>query len=100
MDLQTFLVNIITFLNETIVPFIIVIAFLVFLWNIVRYFIIEGANEKEHENAKSLALWGIMAFVIILSLWGIVNIFVDGFGFGGGPVITPDYIDTGGAGGP
>ena len=99
MDLQTFLSNIITFLNETIVPFILAGAFLMFLWNITRYFIIGGANEKEHENAKSLALWGIMAFVIILSLWGIVNMFVNGFEFGGGPVVTPDYMDGGGGGG-
>ncbi len=98
MDIQTFLKNIITFLNETIVPFIIAAAFLVFIWNMARYFIIEGANEKEHENAKSLALWGIMAFVIMLSLWGIVNMFVDGFGFGAEQQITPDYVETGGAG--
>ena len=106
MDIQTFLVSITKFLNSTIIPFLMAVAFLVFIWNITRYFIFKGANEKEHENARSLAIYGITAFVIIVGFWGIVNFFVGGFGFGGQGIITPDYmqkkggsIGTGGAGG-
>ena len=94
MNIQTFLTGILTFINKTLIPFLLAIAFLVFVWNGVRYFIIEGANEKEHEKAKSLALWGISAFVIIISLWGIVNMLADGFGFGPNQAITPDYMGS------
>ena len=65
----------------------------------MRYFIIEGANEKEHENAKSLALWGIMAFVVMTSIWGLVNLLVGEFGFVPQQPIVPDYMKTGGVGG-
>jgi hypothetical protein len=91
MNVQTFLLNILKFLNEVIVPFLIAIAFLVFIWNIVRYFIIGGANEDDQKKAKSLAFWGISAFVVILSFWGIVNLFVYGLGFGNRAII-PDYM--------
>lgn len=106
MDIQTFLKNIITFLNETIVPFIIAAAFLVFIWNMARYFIIGSTvagDEKKgvvsgRIRARQYALYSIIAFVVILSLWGIVNMFVDGFGFGAEQQITPDYMNSGGAG--
>ncbi len=96
MDLQTFLGSVITLLNS-IVPLILAVAFLVFLWNMMRYFIIEGGNEKEHENAKSLALWGIIAFVIISGIWGIVNLFIGEINIEKKDPIVPDYMSTGGA---
>ena len=92
MNIQTFLVNILTFLNGTIVPFIIALAFVIFLWNAVRYFIIGGSNEDDQEKARSLATWSIGAFVIIVSLWGIVNLLVSSFGFGNSRAIIPDYM--------
>lgn len=92
MNLQTFIDNFLGFLNSSIIPFILAVAFIVFLWNIVRYFVFSGSDEKEHENARSVALWGIAAFVIILSLWGIVNLFVYGFDLAHVNSITPDYM--------
>jgi len=91
MDLQTLLSNFLKFLDTTVVPFLIAIAFLVFVWNIARYFIIGGANEESQEKARSLAIWGIAAFVIMISLWGIVNLFVNGLNLKNDP-ITPDYM--------
>jgi len=92
MNIQTFLTNILIFLNKSVIPFLLALAFVVFLWNVVRYFIIGGSNEDSQEKARSLATWGIMAFVIIVSLWGIVNLLVTGFGLGGPAPITPDYM--------
>lgn len=82
MNLQTFLINIGKFLNDTLVPFLLVLAALAFFWNIAKYFIMEGGNEEAHEKARSYAIWGITAFVVIVSLWGIVNLVVNGLGFG------------------
>ncbi len=97
MNLQAFFTNLGTFLNSNIIPFLLALAFVVFLWNIVRYFIIEGANEREHEKARSTALYGILAFVLILSLAGIINLFIDSFGVRGGQPIQPDYLRSGGS---
>ncbi len=92
MNIQTLLLNLLKFLNETIVPFLIALAFLIFLWNAVRYFIIGGSNEENQVKARSLATWSIGAFVIILSLWGIVNMLVVGLGFNNSRSIIPDYM--------
>lgn len=91
MDLQTLLGGFLSFLTGTVIPFLLVIATLVFVWNVVRYFIIGGANEDSQEKARSLALWGILAFVLIVSLWGIVMLISNGLGLDNRPV-TPDYM--------
>ena len=91
MNIQTLLIGLLNFLNETIVPFLLAIAFLVFIWNATRYFIIGGSSSEEQEKARSLALWGITAFVVMVSMWGIVNILVSGLGLNDNPII-PDYM--------
>ncbi|MFT7507512.1 MAG: succinate dehydrogenase/fumarate reductase cytochrome b subunit [Acidimicrobiales bacterium] len=93
-DIQTFLVDIPLFIKNLLLPFLFSLAFLYFLINMVRYFIIGGANEAEHEKAKRNALYGIAAFVFLISIWGIVGMFVQG------PLeqtdtVCPDYICRG-----
>lgn len=94
MNIQTLLTNILTFLNGTIVPFLLAVATFIFIWNAVRYFVLDGSNEESQQKARSLAFWGIGAFVIIVSLWGVVNLIVNGLGFARPMGITPDYIDS------
>ena len=91
MNIQTFLINIGAFLNSIVVPFLIALAGLVFIWNAFRYFILGGANEESQAKARTLATWGIAAFVFIVSLWGIVNLFVTGLGLTNTGVCS-DYI--------
>ncbi len=94
MNLQTFLTNIALFLDQTIMPFLIALGGLFFLWNAARYFIIGGANPDDQQKARTLALWGILAFVFITSIWGIVKMMVGGLNLGNTEQpITPDYID-------
>ena len=94
MNIQTLLTNILTFLNDTVVPFLLAVATFIFIWNAVRYFVLDGSNEESQQKARSLAFWGIGAFVIIVSLWGVVNLIVNGLGFARPMGITPDYIDS------
>jgi hypothetical protein len=96
-SLQGLIGGVLGFINAVLIPFILGIAFLVFLINVVRFFIIGGNNTEGQENSRSLALYGIGAFVLILSLWGIVNLLASGFGLNEGPCIdgTPvqsDYL--------
>lgn len=94
MNIQTFLINILSFLDKVIVPAILGIAFLFFIWNITRYFIFQGGDEKKHSEARQYALWSILAFVFILSLWGIVSLFASGLNLGQNKVVNPDYMTT------
>ena len=94
-SLQQFIVSVTTFIGNVLVPFLFALALLFFIYNAFRYFIL-GANEEDAKTkAKQLALYGIIAFVLLLSIWGIVNMLVFGLGFQGGYHVTPDYFDEG-----
>jgi succinate dehydrogenase/fumarate reductase cytochrome b subunit len=94
-SLQMFITGFLGFINEILIPFSLSIAFLIFVFNAIRYFVYEGNEEDGQENAKSLALYSIAAFVFILSFWGLVNIVNDGVGLDNDPCendTTSDYI--------
>jgi hypothetical protein len=72
--------GIIDIINQILVPVIIAISFIVFLWGIYKYFIAGAANESEKGEGRTFALWGIIGFVIIISVWGLVNLVLNTFG--------------------
>ncbi len=100
MDLQTFFTNIITFFNDSLIPFILAIAFLVFIWNIAQFFIMGSTlagDEKKgiisgRIRARQYAMYSIFAFVIILSFWGIVILLTDDLNLNSGIPVVPDYM--------
>ena len=59
--------------NSVLVPILMAIAFIVFLWGVFNYFIRGAADEKSRTDGKKFVMWGIIGFVIISSLWGVVN---------------------------
>ncbi len=92
-SLQNFLRNISTFIGDTLVPFLFAIAFLAFVINAVRYFIIGAGNQESRDTARVYALYSIYAFVFLVCLWGIVNLLTNTiFGPESEKAITPDYI--------
>ena len=72
--------NIITFTNGVLIPFILGIGFLVFVWGMFRYFIAGGANDEAKEQGKSLMVYATLGFVFIIIFWGIVNLLSDSTG--------------------
>ena len=91
---QSMLITFTYFIGRTIIPVIIAIAFLFFLINAVRYFIIEAANEDGRKKAKRLAIWGILAFVIMLSIWSIVGFITSDLGLFRPIPVCPDYMPS------
>jgi hypothetical protein len=69
------------FLNGYVVPLLLAVAFLVFIWGMFKFFVQGGASEESRGEGKKLALWAVLGFVLIVSLWGIANVVADGFGF-------------------
>jgi hypothetical protein len=75
--------RIIYVINFVLVPLIFAIAFIVFLWGIFRYYIAGAADEASRSKGHQLILWGIIGFVVMISLWGLVNIVANTFGLAG-----------------
>lgn len=80
---EDLLINIMVFINEILIPFIIGIGFLVFVWGIFLYFILGGANDEKKEQGKSLMIYGTLGFVLIIIFFGIVNLITSSTGLEG-----------------
>ena len=75
-----FLENVLLFANNVLIPFIIGIGFLVFVWGMFQYFIAGGSNDESKEKGKSLLIYATLGFVLIIVFWGIINLIVGGIG--------------------
>ena len=73
--------NILTFTNNVLIPFIIGIGFLVFVWGMFKYFIAGGANDEAKESGKSLMVYATLGFVLIIIFWGVVNLIASSTGY-------------------
>ena len=82
------------FLYESVLPLLLAIALVAFLWNVMRYFFASDPTPENRSAGKRLILYSFLAFVIIASLWGIIAFLIKGFGFNyyGSHSIHSDYI--------
>lgn len=89
-QLEALLRNILTFVNGVVIPFIIGIGFLFFVWGMFRYFIVGGANDESKEKGKSVMIYATLGFVMIIIFWGVVNLVATSIGLEGeAPPIIP-----------
>jgi len=80
-EVNDFLDDISSFINSTLIPLVFALALLLFIWGIFQYFILGGADEEKREDGKKLMLWAIVGFVVMVSIFGIVNLIAGGLGF-------------------
>jgi len=78
--------NILVFSNNVIIPFIIGIGFLVFVFGMFQFFIAGGANDEKKEQGKSLMIYATLGFVLIIVFWGIINLLTSSTGLDGDTV--------------
>jgi len=66
--------------NSLLIPFILGIGFLVFVWGMFQFFIYGGANEEAKDKGKSLMVYATLGFVLIIVFWGVVNLIAQSTG--------------------
>lgn len=81
--LELLMKNILEFTNSVLIPFIIGIGFLFFVWGMFQYFIAGGASEESKEKGKSLMINATIGFVVIIIFFGIINMLTSSTGLEG-----------------
>jgi heme O synthase-like polyprenyltransferase len=89
--LQGMIVNLTLFIDGVLIPFLFGIAFLVFIINAVRFFVLQSNNEDGREKARKLVMYSILAFVLLVIFWGIVNLLASSLDLDGQPAPISDY---------
>ncbi len=64
---------------NTIVPVLITLGVVYFVWGVVTYVIADGEEAKK--KGKDQIIYGLIGFVVIFGMWGLVNIVTRTFGF-------------------
>ena len=77
---------------KIVIPVLILGAVAWFIWGIIQFLTAHDAEEKG--QARGMMIHGIIAFAVILGLWGLVNILLSTFGLEGSNVGGPGALPT------
>lgn len=69
-------------INDSVIPLIFALAVVAFVWGVVQYFILNADDVEKRSKGKEFMIWGIVALTVMLSVWGLVTILGNTFGFG------------------
>jgi uncharacterized membrane protein len=70
-DSLTGLIGIIQGILSALVPLIVSLAVVVFLWGVLKY-VIAGSNKDGKEEGRKFMIWGLIGLVVMVSVWGLV----------------------------
>lgn len=90
------LINIINLGSDLInrlIPFIIALTVLVFLFGVFK-FVFSGGDGDSRKEAQGYMIWGIIALFVMVSVWGLVNILVRSFSLENAAPKPPAFITT------
>ena len=80
-EVGVFLGSVLGFIDSVLIPLILGIAFLMFVWGVFKFFILGGADSEKQAEGKSLMIYAVAGFVLILSFYGIIAVISNGLGF-------------------
>jgi len=73
-------INIFTcMLNTTILPLLVSLAVVFFLWGVTQY-VINPTSSEEREKGQQYMVWGLIGLFVIVSIWGLVSVLTNTFG--------------------
>ena len=71
-----------------LIPVIIALAVVVFLFGIFKYVTAKDDNAKS--EARSIILYGVVVLFVMVAIWGLVNILINTFGLDTGAPDVPE----------
>lgn len=77
-QVDTFFTRIGGFIDNILIPLIFTLSLLMFVYGVFNYFFVQGDSETARDTGRKYILWGILGFVVMVSVWGIVNIIATG----------------------
>ena len=75
--------NILFIINSVLVPVLFALAFIMFIYGVALKYVFSHGNSEKVEEGHRLILWGVVGFVVMISLWGLVHVVSNTFGLEG-----------------
>jgi len=83
-DLASEIIKIINY----VIPILIAVALVYFIWGMVKY-IRDAGQEAKREKGRAVMIHGIIALFMMIAVWGIVNLLLSTFGLEGSALNQP-----------
>lgn len=80
-EIDDFLGDISDFINNILIPLLFAVALLFFLYGVFNYFIVGKNIEEKKVEGRQYMVWSVIGFVVMVSIFGIVNLIANGLGF-------------------
>ena len=80
-------------LSKSVIPLIVTLALVAFMYGVVQY-LINAEDENKRKEGRKFMLWGIISLFVMLGIIGILQVLGNTFdlGFGGGiSTVTPQF---------
>lgn len=85
-------INVVNRILSAIVPLLITVALIVFIWGLIKYLTKIG-DEGERQAGIQLMLWGVVAIFVMSSVWGLVALLQNTFSVQRNEAIVPRAPD-------
>jgi hypothetical protein len=85
------IINEVANLINDLLPVVMGLALLFFLWGVFVYFIYGAGNEDSRETGRKFMIYALIGLVLMVAVWGIVQLIIKIFGVGNAttPKIPP-----------
>ena len=97
-NLNASIINITNTVN-LLVPLMLAVAVVFFIYGVIKFIIAKGGGEKE--AARNLIIWTVIGLASVLAIWGLARLLIDFFGLRPTnldnsllPTITPATLPT------
>jgi len=78
-DIESNVVEPLQGILDALIPLLMVAAFVVFLWGVIK-FITSGGDEEKKKSGKSLIIYGLIGLFVMVAVWGIIKLVQGTFG--------------------
>ncbi len=89
----TSILGVIRSVIDLLIPLLMAVGVLVFIWGIVKYITAGGDIEKVKE-ARGYIIYGLIGLLVMVAFWGIIKIALLSFNIQEGGTIKPPKIPT------
>lgn len=91
-DATSIAIKLINLINTVLVPLLFAIAFIIFIYGVAKAYIFSNGEPEKVSEGHKLILWGLIAFVVMISVWGLVNVVSNTFNLSG--IGAPPFPQT------
>ena len=85
-------INVVNRILSAVVPLLITVALIVFIWGLIKYLMKIGKGEEQQAGIQ-LMLWGVVAIFVMSSVWGLVALLQNTFSVQRNEAIVPRAPD-------